>query len=281
MSRLLFLNHLRWYGRWPAKWAALALTLLAVCYPYPGVLVRQLSRIGDPDRLVDPHAPSLQPLLDELRPQLADDPAPREALKRVERFVYRKVPYDWDWNVWGVSDYWPTVEEVLAMGREDCDGQAVVAASLLRGLGFDAHLAGSLVHMWVETAHGDAMSPTGRKSMVATDDGLRFNWEALADIPKSAAFGIAVFPLTREVIVVVVFWWLLLGCGSQRRSAAGLTLLLGGLLLLRWLCTDFTTMNGWIPVPGAALITAGVVVMFRRARGKEAGEEFVKVNRPA
>ena len=51
---------------------------------------------------------------------------PHALVRGVEKFVYGHVPYAWDWDTWGVADYLPSVAEVRRMGREDCDGRAVV-----------------------------------------------------------------------------------------------------------------------------------------------------------
>lgn len=59
-------------------------------------------------------------------------------LEEIEKFVYEKNKSAWDWEVWGNVNYIPTVEEAIASGREDCDGQAIVGASMLREYGYDA-----------------------------------------------------------------------------------------------------------------------------------------------
>ena len=107
-------------------------------------------------------------------------------------------------------DYLPTVTEVIEQGKEDCDGQAVVAASLLKNFGYDAQLVNDLVHMWVKTDKGETMSPGKAAVVVATEDGLTIRPPAITEISKALAFGIAVFPLVRELIVVIALWLLLL-----------------------------------------------------------------------
>jgi hypothetical protein len=234
-----------------------------------------MDRIVNPNALIDPDAPALEPLIEELRPLFAEGPSPREALKHVERFVYLKIPYEWDWITWGVSDYWPTVDEAMRAGREDCDGRAVVAASLLRAFGMEARLVTNFAHVWVETPHGDTMSPAGKKAVVATEDGVHMNWSALGEAPLSAAYGMAVFPFGRQLIVVGVLWWLLIGKASARRSVLALLLLTFGLLAIRWLCADYFAIRLYSPAPGFAMIALGMILMLLPWRRKKATQSFL------
>jgi len=68
MKSLLFLNNLRWYWRWPTKTAVFVFSIVAVCYPYPHLLVRQIGRLANPNSLIEPDSPALRPLIDDLTP---------------------------------------------------------------------------------------------------------------------------------------------------------------------------------------------------------------------
>lgn len=267
MHRLLVLNRLRWYARLPVKWAVLGLTLLIVCFPYPSRLFRHLQHWRDPNALIEPDAPAIEPLVAELRLRLTDDLPPAQTLRQVERFVYEKIPYEWDWNTWGIADYLPTVAEVFEKGKEDCDGRAVVAASLLRRLGFEVELVTDFAHMWVKTDQGETMAPGRREAIIATEEGLRLQASALAELPRAVAYGIAVFPLGRELIVLFMMWLLLLRShGGAACSLGGLALLLAGLFLLRAGGADYRHPTSWIQWSGVAGIGVGLIWLLRRAR---------------
>ena len=271
---LFALNRLRWYFRFPLKCTIIGLTVLLVCFPYPQRLIRHVQHIWNPNALIDPDAPGLQPLADELRVRLTPDLTPRAALRTVERYVYEKVPYDWDWNTWGTADYLPTVEEVIGMGREDCDGRAVLAASLLRHFGFRAHLVSDLAHLWVMTDVGEAMGPGKTKAVVATDKGVRFNASALRELPKAAAYGIAVFPLGRELIVVAVVWLLMLRqYGGVLCGLAGGAMLLVGLGFIRAGSKEYLQPTLWMQWVAVVSWIAGLAILLlwasRNARRAE------------
>ncbi|MCH7813054.1 MAG: transglutaminase domain-containing protein [Planctomycetes bacterium] len=205
------LQDLPWFVRWPLKWAVFGLTLFLVSFPDPRIFVRHVQHWRDPNAMLDPDLPELQPWVAELRILLKPEMKPRQALKTVEKFVYQKVPYKFDWETWGSADYLPTLPEVLDMGAEDCDGQAVVAASLLRKLGYQADLVTDFAHVWVKTEHGDTMSPGKRHGAVAGKKGVEVRWRALTEtLPQALAYSVSPFPLGRELIVVAVAWLLLL-----------------------------------------------------------------------
>lgn len=235
MGPLCYLNSLRWWKRLPLKVALMAITVLVVCFPYPGQLVRHIQHWSDPNALIEPDAPALLPLYEELAPQLSPEQSPPEALRVVEQFVYKKLPYEWDWNTWGVSDYMPTVSEALEKGREDCDGRAVVAASLLAKLGFKAQIVADFAHVWVWTEQGQTMSP-GKAAVVKVtkEHGVELEPGALRQLLRSIGYGVSVFPLKRELIILGVFWLLVLRSSIRIGSAIVCALLLlNGLMLMR------------------------------------------------
>jgi len=267
MTRLLVLNKLRWYLRLPIKWVIFALTVLVVCFPYPHLLIRHIQHWRDPNALIEPDAPAIQPLVEELGQLLSNDLAPNEVLKRVERYVYNKIEYEWDWNTWGTADYLPTVTEAIEMGKEDCDGQAVVAASLLRRFGFQVQLVTDFAHMWVKTDRGETMGPGKKKAIVATDRGLRFQLSGLKELPKAFAHGTAVFPLVREAIILGMLWLLLLRPkGGIVLSLVGLVCFTGALICLRNGGRNYHHPTLWMQWVGMLAIVAGFFVLLVGAR---------------
>ena len=229
------LQNLPWYLRWPAKWALVALALFLVSFPNPLLFVRHVQHWQNPNAMIQADHPQLQPWVTELNEQLEPGTPPPEVLKTVQKFVYHKVPYRFDWETWGSADYLPTLAEVLEVGAEDCDGRAVVAASLLRNLGFKADLVTDFTHVWVKTDKGETMSPGRRKSVIATRKGFLIDWRAVTrTLPRSLAYGISPFPLGRELVVLAVLWIVLLrpGVGWPAKLIC-LLIMVDGLLVLR------------------------------------------------
>lgn len=260
------MNRWRWYLRLPIKSAIFALTLFLVCFPNPARFVRHVRHWRNSNELVNPTSPALEPLLDEFRaatPELLAAPA---VVRAVETFVLHRIPYDWDWNTWGAADYLPTLDEVLAKGREDCDGRAVVAASMLNALGYDAELISDFAHVWVRTDHGDALS-AGGKPVVTSATGVRVRPGAWRAVLSASGFGVAVFPLARELIVVGMFWLLTsrLRAGPATLVATAL-LLLNGLLWLRAGGADHARPVLWEQYFGLANLAAAVAVQVIAAR---------------
>lgn len=255
------LNQLRWYFRWPIKWAIFGIVYVIVCFPYPHLIIRHLQHWSDPNALIEPDAPALQPLANKLRAQMPPDMPPPQVLNHVEAFVYKHVPYDWDWNTWGMADYLPTVAEIMKIGHEDCDGRAVIAASLLKNLGYDARIVTDFAHVWVATDFGETMGPGKTKTVEVTDKGLKINARGLLQIPEILSYGIAVFPLPRELILVVVFWLLLLRRAAIWQTIVALGLLVGGLMLVRYGAADYRAPRHAIELAGLAVFIVGVLLL--------------------
>lgn len=263
------------------KSALLSLVLLAVCFPYPQVAWRHLAHFRDPQAMIDPASPKVAPLVEELRVAIATAQSDRAnhgefdpnriKLDVVESFVRQRIAYAFDWDVWGNVDYLPTVEEVLERKREDCDGQAVLAASLLEAMGVEARLIGNTTHIWVWTPIGETMGPQQTKAVEVTPEGLQFSWRGILELPRTLAFGIAVFPLMRELILVAAIWLLWLRSGIDARTSAicGI-LLVGSLLMLRR--GGHPLQYGWIT---AGVVLLGVAVKIAASARKRSANSSV------
>jgi hypothetical protein len=253
------------------KWLVFLLVTFFVLYPKPGLFFRHVNRWRDLDALPQPDAPGLDEVAARLDGFLArretpeDDPA--ALLAAVQQFVQREIPYAWDWDVWWVADYVPTIEELLAKGREDCDGQAVLAAALLRKRGVDAHLVGGSGHMWVVTPVGETMSPIGPPVVQSTPEGLSVRWREMFDVGE-LAIGVHLFPWQRELIILLTLWLLFLPLGVRPvRAGMALTVLLVALLMLRHAGADPRNPNlatTWLGLFHACL----PLMILRRGRRK-------------
>lgn len=206
---------MRWWRRWherrawlrgPTKLLVLLLVVAVTLYPRLDYLPAWVGRLRDLGSVLDPSHPGLAPFEDDVRARLKSDSPPREALGVVEKVVYERVPYAWDWDTWGVVDYLPTVDEALRIGREDCDGRAVVAASLLRRMGYQADLVSDVLHVWVDTPSGPAMNPTSaEKTIVSTPTGTKVSITpgVVRNLGRGMTYGVGAFPMEREIIIVV------------------------------------------------------------------------------
>lgn len=218
-SAWMALQRRRWIVRWPIKWLFVAVVALLVFYPRPTLLVRDIRHVRNIDALVNPDSPALQPWLKELEqvPGFAEA-TPSERLRMVQSFVYEHVPYAFDWQVWGVVDYLPTVEEIVAARREDCDGRALIAASLLRRFDPTAHVVTDFKHMWVATAEGTAMRPSGPPVLEAGVQGAHLQWLNLLSV-RGPAYGLAVYPHLRTAALLAAVWLALADPRMRRRTA--------------------------------------------------------------
>lgn len=304
--------------RMPLKWLTFLAVVGAVLFPHPSLLTKHVDHLRHLNQMINPDAPELAALEVELRAFMAQrdktgrppadkrrgtrvradvatpssvaasSPARRKARdvqKDVEAFVYEKVLYDWDWNIWGMADYMPTVSEIFARAaqypdgklREDCDGRAVLAASLLKRLGYDARLATDFGHVWVTVREGsrqiELMGPGHVQAVVSTDKGplLNINWKMLKNIPVAFGYGVSVFPWMREAIIyaaaIGLLWHRRAGWKS---TAVGALFALAGWQLMR-ANTDYwggQSLSFWFGLT-YTLIGAGVMTAASRKARRE------------
>lgn len=114
----------------------LALWLLLVLYPNPFTLALSIHRASVFQ--VDPGA------VDFI---LADLPSDPEAIEKV---VLTMIPYRYDWEVYKVPWYFPTVKEVLERGQGDCKARALILASIFKARGIPYRVNLSPIHIWID-----------------------------------------------------------------------------------------------------------------------------------
>lgn len=115
----------------------LVLWILFVLYPNPVNLAVSVARLITP--AVDPS--SVTPLLQELN---TTEPV------MIEREVLEKIPYRYDWEVYGMPWYFPTTAEVLKRGEGDCKARTLILASIFKAKDIPYRINCSPIHMWVD-----------------------------------------------------------------------------------------------------------------------------------
>lgn len=278
-----------WAVRAGVKAAIFAAVVALVLYPRIWLLPTWLERLRNMNTVIDPADPGLAPLEAEVRGRVRADAPPQRVLAAVQQVVYEKIPYAWDWDTWGVMDYLPTVRETLALGREDCDGRAVVAASLLRRLGHEAWLVSDFTHTWVETTQGETMSP-GRaaKALVARPGAatsVAWDPQVVKSYARAVSYGIGVFPLTRLLLITAALCLAALQPRSSiGRRVAGCGLLLAALAALRYAGLKFEApgmSTVYWTAAGAACLVAGLVLLVVRAAAPPARCAAARPESPA
>lgn len=112
------------------------LWILFVLYPNPLNFVISIHRSANLG--VDPGAVEFM---------LADLPSEPAA---IEKAVLTRIPYSYDWEVYGMPWYFPTIDQVLEKGTGDCKARALVLASVFEAKGIPYLVNISPIHIWVE-----------------------------------------------------------------------------------------------------------------------------------
>lgn len=235
-----WLAQLRFGWRWLVKGALLGAVILFTLYPHPVLLVRGVQHLGDVESLIQPDLPEIAEMNRAITAQLKPDATKKEEFRAVERYVYEHIRYEYDWFNWGNLDYWPTAKEALDRKREDCDGQAIVAASVLRARGFKtAQVVANLQHCWVVVVGSELMGPQPDKNMRRVGDRVVLTFPELRTLLGSAAM-INKFPAVRCLVILAAV--LVLAYHPCRNLTGFLGVmalgLVGFVLLLDW-CNRF------------------------------------------
>jgi len=269
--------------RWGVKVAFLLVVTVLVLYPRPWMLVRHIDRGLHLSALIEPNAAGVDRLAAEVRRETQGARNGDPQLRAVERVVYRALPYEYDWDNWGVANYFPTAAEAIARGRSDCKGRAVVAASVLAQLGFAPRLVSDLSHVWVWTAQGEAMGPmrtaSGRRLIDADASGQRVDLRAivseggvLVDLPVRLGFSINVFPALRTAIIALAVWLIVLRMPPRWWAAIAGAIVIGAGLIVLGRSSPHPEHAHIVGVwAGIALIAAGLLAS--RVRGGEPNEK--------
>ncbi len=110
--------------------------ILLVLYPNPGNLIASVYRLKNP--------PVMPFQVIDIALEL-EGVAPHE----IEQFVFNRVPYQFDWEVYDMPWYFPTLDEILQKNSGDCKSRYLLFASLLEELDIPYQKNISLTHIWV------------------------------------------------------------------------------------------------------------------------------------
>lgn len=194
--------------------------LLAViylcCFPNPLIPLSNLHRIRNLPSITDPDQTYAQKWITLFDRAVPPDTPAASLPEAVQQFVYQNIPYAWDWDTYGAADHWPTLDELWYIRADDCDGRAILAATLLRSRGLDVHFLSDAQHVWLSTPEGECMHPGRGRRQVDAQGVAQSNRIAGLDLLRAASFGMHVFPAGRQAIwvlaAIVLFglhgpWW--------------------------------------------------------------------------
>jgi len=114
----------------------LILWILFVLYPNPLNLIISIQRVFNFD--ADPGA------VEFMLNDFPSDPA------AIEKAVLARIPYRYDWELYSMPWYCPTIGEVLEREEGDCKARALVLASVLEAKSIPYQVHSSPIHVWVD-----------------------------------------------------------------------------------------------------------------------------------
>ena len=131
--------------------------------------------------------------------------------KSVEDYARATVPWLNAWKVYGMPWYFPTVKEVVADKAGDCQGQALLIASILEAKGMPYTIRYSFDHVWIDYPGKTATSLEDPATSFVSNKGK--GW--LASLPDR-------IPLRSIVDQRIAFHWTPMPSGRKAMLALGL-----------------------------------------------------------
>ncbi len=254
------------YGRWALKLVLGVTFLLIIIFPRPVLFFRQISRYTHPERLIDPdfqgiHAINSQ--LDSLQKEHPD----QDELKLIQYYIYSKIEYVYDWDQWHNSDYWASPAETWQTRQEDCDGQAILAVSIMQSRGYDtAQLGINLLHIWAKFDTIQMMDAMQEENIRKEAGKVKLRLPSVKLFLQASAYLLGHFPATRLLLILFIILGLAYHPESKLHPFLGITIiaLLGFIMLRDWaIDTNMTSQISLssdfilgIILMGAALISA-------------------------
>lgn len=222
--------------RFTLKTLIFLIVLLLVIFPNPKRLLRQLGNYRHPERLIQTDFAGMAQIQAELDSLMRIHPDKSE-LELIQHYVYQKIPYRFDWELWSNSDYWPTAAETWSRQSEDCDGQAILAVSIMRARGYSAARLGiNMLHIWVEVDSIGMMGAMAEKSIEKRDGRTIIHLPSRQLLISTTAFMIKNFPALRIVLLLLTI--LILAIYPSKHHLYFLSTLvitlLGFILLKEW-----------------------------------------------
>ena len=211
------LARLRFFWRLVIKMGIFGTVVFGIFFPNPVLFWKQLGHFSDLESLIQTDFKGIEAINRDINALLSADSTPQEEFYAIQGYVYRNIRYEYDWDNWGNVDFWPTAEQVRGRKREDCDGRAVLAVSILRSRGFaTAKLVGNIRHIWVDVDHYELMGPDKEQTFKRDGEKTVLNLPSFDLLVGTLAIHIADFPAFRNLIafftlimgIVEESWWI-------------------------------------------------------------------------
>ncbi|UCH72067.1 MAG: hypothetical protein JSW62_00520 [Thermoplasmatales archaeon] len=123
-------------------------------------LGQETYKFHNPDTIIDLDHQEILKLTEEFKENYKDGSEDAETiLSEVKTFVYERIPYEY-----GHLYIFPTTQDVIDGKNSDCRGRAIVGFSILKNLGYDAHILYGLVdgpHAWIRVLKEDGTHVDG------------------------------------------------------------------------------------------------------------------------
>ncbi len=193
------------WGRLVLKSLVFGAVVLIVLYPNPVLFVKQIERYFNIESLIQPDFAAISMINGDIDAELTAQASPQDEFLVIQQYVYRHIRYKYDWENWGNIDFWPSAEQVWQRKSEDCDGRAVLAASILRSRGFKtARLVGNIRHIWVSVDQQELMRPDKDRHITQKNGKTRLALPSASIMLSGLTIYMSEFPMIRNLLLLFI-----------------------------------------------------------------------------
>ena len=173
----------------------------------------QFGRRRTPTQLIDPFSSPIQTINSEFEEEYGELLGGEDSLdldphvcEISEMYIRSLIEYKGDITNYLCIDHLATTEEVIQRGKDDCDGQAVLIASLLIHRGYDARVVLGYAHVWVEVTIDDTTisinNPKGYTFRYCTFNDREVQWNTFSFFILIMGFFLLFFSLSTTAYYV-------------------------------------------------------------------------------
>ncbi|MBN1465745.1 hypothetical protein JXA02_08300 [candidate division KSB1 bacterium] len=209
---------------------------LVVTFPNPVLNIKQVQAYLNTETLFDTNF-ELDVINAEIDSLLPANHTTLDEYKAVVQFVYQHIPYQFDWDNWGNSEYWPSASETWRRGREDCDGRAILAVAIFRSRGYkDANIVGSMKHLWIKVGDQELMGPDRETIMVMDQGQKKMRMPPFIYMVEAMALQLSYYPIFRMLLITLIALILLYHPATDVQRLLGLAVvaIIGFVLIVDW-----------------------------------------------
>ncbi|MDI6642818.1 MAG: hypothetical protein QMD95_02050 [Candidatus Hodarchaeaceae archaeon] len=162
------------------------LVLGVIFSPFVFMILWREHQINNPAQLINRGHPKILEMTAEFENMVPENATTEETLYLLERYVYRKIPYDYAFSIFPPP--LQTIDDIMVRMTATCWGRALVGYCILKNMGHDVYVVGTYAgnhHFWLRVYESESYRETflvgGRREPWVMFNELNVYWSSPLD----------------------------------------------------------------------------------------------------